>query len=152
MNLLMDELSKTLKESVNKNIIFYKYRFPNMPATSNFIGDFVVVLNSGYTIYIECKKTESNNVVGINNENKKHQVMFNQYLKDKEHSKHVYVFGYYKFNKKGLRKFKYYSNYYLIKDITPFLNKKSISESFLRDNYVFGVSLEDIVRHLTKMG
>ncbi len=146
----MDELSKELKTRVVNGEILYKYRFPNIPATTTFIGDFVVVLKNGFTFYIECKKTEGNSVIGINNEKKKHQVKFNMDLQKSACSKHIYILGFYKFNKKGLKKYKYYSNYYLITDITPFIKRNSISEMALRDNYIFGRSLPDVVNSMIK--
>ena len=147
-NLLMDELSRELKVRVTNGEILYKYRMPNIPARSVFIGDFIVVLKNGFTIYIECKKTECNNISGINSEEKKHQVRFNLDLQKSPCSRHIYIFGYYKFKKKGLRKFKESSKYYLITDIEPCLDRKSIPEIFLRNNFIFDMTLPDIVTNL----
>jgi Holliday junction resolvase len=146
-NKLMDELSRELSKACEKGLIYYKYRIPNMQLNSKVIADFIVILNNGYTIYIECKKTEGKSVyINDKNNSKIHQILHNQFLQNKKHSKHIYILGFYKFKKKGFKKYLQYSRYYLISDINKLQHKYKIDEKLLSDNCFKSIDLNEMVR------
>ena len=83
-----------ITEAESKHIDSY-YRLPNIVWSGKSPSDFIVIMNSGFSLYIEAKQTIGKRYQNIFTEKKLHQVLLNKKLQTSTHSRHVYILGVY---------------------------------------------------------
>ena len=140
----MDNVSKILRDlKAEGKILFYK-REANMLMSKETYGDFLIIFNTGYVLFLECKSGIHHSIGNITG--KEGQVNLNQALKNSQFSNHIYIIGYNFKNPKGNES---KEQYFIIDDINKVIQKDNNSvkyDDIFKNSIKKDIDLEILLR------
>lgn len=133
-NILMYEIEKNLEKFRKEYFLYSYFRVPNQKFRTKVFGDFLMILNNGFSVYVEAKSTKNKTITNIFGDSQLEQVDLNQKLINSNFSRHIYILGFY---------FENPTKYFYIEDILSIKNGMSVS--YKKINIEESLNLEKIL-------